>query len=692
MALIKDVDLQEIKTIVETNTGDRLEVTILPIITLKDSVIDALEGNKLSKKWSDFEKSYGSDNNKGYQVIEDVDLPEDDVFYDDKYKHVYFITLESFSKLNEKQRSELNIGLRVVGFDEKVAYSLDEDLSVLFGLTDISELVEPDVLDSNLSIDDIEDTYGTLIYELRERSVKNYERMKKEELDKIEAQKKREKEEAERKKKEEEEAERKRKEEAYKKENLPREPKPDPEDLEDLKSRIRDIVEKSIPQVEIPKTDEDRFSVISNDKDYDEIKKLTRNQIEDVESDYYNYLVAERSKLVESVYNRMVESAIRRHYENDNIFNYKTADSELYEDFNEIRSMYEGSMRTIPQRKEEIHSKHLREFNQGLEDYIEEAKRKAEKEYTDKHRDSVDAKTNEDIENIKNEISDIYNHAVRNLEDSLLETRNKRFKNIPHEVFDEHSDILDEKSNTFVSDLKNNIDELSNKRRNIITDMNRAIKELEFKRIGNENLFKDKVDNEVKRRTLELEKESSNVVDMENKIKSLEDNINHRDEEIKSLRDNSSKLSTSLSNIKSSQSDEPTGNIFTNNKLATGLLSLLLLTGAGATGYGVYDLMNDDDEALNTIQEKLDENSKASQELKDAYGDLKETYEESNSNNEQNNEQNDEKSSNLPPKSELEVGDEVPVKLSDGSIELAEVLSNDGEKVIVRTSQGEKQL
>ena len=117
-----------------------------------------------------------------------------------------------------------------------------------------------------------------------------------------------------------------------------------------------------------------------------------------------------------------------------------------------------------------------------------------------------------------------------------------------------------------------------------------------------------------------------------------------------------------------------------------------MLTGAGATGYGVYDLMNDDDEALNTIQEKLDENSKASQELKDAYGDLKETYEESNSNNEQNNEQNDEKSSNLPPKSELEVGDEVPVKLSDGSIELAEVLSNDGEKVIVRTSQGEKQL
>lgn len=507
------------------------KVSIAPVITMNDEIIESTSEKKIGKEWDRFARRFGVDSKNGDYIVADdltINESEEEVFSDGKYEHVYFTDLDSLASLNERERSNVTIGLRMIDDNTQEVIPFGEKIAVL---------VNKQTLDKDIGFDEIGDIYDDVIRELKKivEEQRHALVLKQEEEEK---QAKLKKEEEERKAEE----ERKRKEEEEKKKekeiNLDIEKDVDVQPLDDigiLKQSLREAIENAIPQVEISQIAEEKLLPNGvKGESYADIKKLSSESLSAKEKRQIERLKVIRKEKVETLYRELLAEVMERYTKNERILKIDAPESELHADFMKVKTKMESVINSLGAEKDKKTVELTDEYNAQKAAYVENARLEAEAFYEKEHKPKIQLKAVEFIEKLEKDNFNLYKEEVQKIEKTAKSTHNERFYQIVNETIKNNHDEINEQAQAVTSEIEQAALILLDEGEKEIARLQQQIAQIEKERIQNDQNFNERLEIRIREETQDIQNMKATINQIQDENLTLKSYLNRKEEDVKS--------------------------------------------------------------------------------------------------------------------------------------------------------------
>lgn len=556
---LKSMNLSSVKYVNE-NDGSFKTLYVVPVLTLKESVLEEADARHEKKLWRKFEGII-----KKFEMPNDVKLGKNDdepLNRLDDDARVVITDLTSISTIHKDRRDDLNLGLRFVD-DSNMETNVFSDA--------FSNRVSDDSITENIDFDSLQDLYNKTTNLLEQESKENENR--------YDEQKRIEKERREQEQREEEE--RRRQEEEAKRYrtgdlNLTEDSiesdddEPDDENVDDfgnpintnandnynddnyddgydddgyddyeepeierLKRELRESIESQVGQIYLDNLDIDLEGSHQDDSTYHELERLTFGGVRKTLNTRQDVIQQRRDELVESIYQMLLPRLWNEYNQAGDILNYESDMSEYHSNYNKLKEAHEKALADVETkantRESELSDKIDKEIEDEVTRVTQEVRARGERDKATRieddietfkrdERDKADAEFDLQIETLERDTGAEYDKVVSRLVDKLVEQAQPRIKEANTELKQERDKSA------------NYINQLYDERNDVLQD---RIQTVEAERVRENRQAEEKIRLEVDKRTVESQKAIDRSLQLEEQNKELQRKLLDFEEQVK---------------------------------------------------------------------------------------------------------------------------------------------------------------
>ena len=555
---LKSMNLSSVKYVNE-NDGSFKTLYVVPVLTLKESVLTEADARQEKKLWRKFEGII-----KKFEMPNDVKLSESEDeplnrLNDDA--RVVITDLTSISTIHKDRRNDLNLGLRFVDDSNMTTDVFSDTFSKKVSDNDITE---------NIDFDSLQDLYNKTTNQLEQESKENENRY--DEQQRIEKER--------REQEQREEEERRRQEEEAKRYrtgdlNLTEDSiesdddEPDDENVDDfgnpintnandgydddyndnyddenydeyeepeierLKRELRESIEAQVGQIYLDNLDIDLEGSHQDDSTYHELERLTFGGVRKTLNTRQDVIQQRRDELVESIYQMLLPRLWNEYNQAGDILNYESDMSEYHSNYNKLKDAHEKALADVETKANNRESVLNDKINKEIEDEVkrvtQEVRARGERDKASRieedietfkrdEREKADAEFDLQIETLERDTGAEYDKVVSRLVDKLVEQAQPRIKEANTEIKQERDKSA------------NYINQLYDERNDVLQD---RIQTVEAERVRENRQAEEKIRLEVDKRTVESQKAIDKNLQLEEQNKELQRKLLDFEEQIK---------------------------------------------------------------------------------------------------------------------------------------------------------------
>lgn len=560
---LKSMNLSSIKYVNE-NDGSFKTLYVVPVLTLKESVLSEADARHERKLWRKFDSII-----KKFEVPDDVKLSESEdepLNRLDEDARVIITDLTSISTIHKDRRNDLNVGLRYVD---------DSDMKTNIFSNTFSKKISDDGITENIDFDSLEDLYNKAVNQLEQESKENENRYDEQQRVEKERREQEQREEEERRRQE-EEAKRYRTGDLNLTEDALEQDDEDVEDdksddsvddfgnpintnvndnndnndnynddyddtfddyeepeIERLKRELRESIESQVGQIYLDNLDIDLEGSHQDDSTYHELERLTFGGVRKTLNTRQDVIQQRRDELVESIYQMLLPRLWNEYNQAGDILNYESDMSEYHSNYKKLKDAHEKALADVETKANNRESELNDKINKEIEDEVarvtQEVRARGERDKASRieedietfkrdERDKADAEFDLQIETLERDTGAEYDKVVSRLVDKLVEHAQTRIK-------DANTELKQERDKS-----ANYINQLYDERNDVLQD---RIQTVEAERIRENKQAEEKIRLEVDKRTVESQKAIDKSLQLEEQNKELQRKLLDFEEQIK---------------------------------------------------------------------------------------------------------------------------------------------------------------
>ena len=555
---LKSMNLSSVKYVNE-NDGSFKTLYVVPVLTLKESVLTEADARQEKKLWRKFEGII-----KKFEMPNDVKLSESEDeplnrLNDDA--RVVITDLTSISTIHKDRRNDLNLGLRFVDDSNMTTDVFSDTFSKKVSDNDITE---------NIDFDSLQDLYNKTTNQLEQESKENENRYDEQQRIEKERREQEQREEEERRRQE-EEAKRYRTGDLNLTEDSIESDDDEPDDenvdyfanpintnandgydddyndnyddenydeyeepeIERLKRELRESIEAQVGQIYLDNLDIDLEGSHQDDSTYHELERLTFGGVRKTLNTRQDVIQQRRDELVESIYQMLLPRLWNEYNQAGDILNYESDMSEYHSNYNKLKDAHEKALADVETKANNRESVLNDKINKEIEDEVkrvtQEVRARGERDKASRieedietfkrdEREKADAEFDLQIETLERDTGAEYDKVVSRLVDKLVEQAQPRIKEANTEIKQERDKSA------------NYINQLYDERNDVLQD---RIQTVEAERVRENRQAEEKIRLEVDKRTVESQKAIDKNLQLEEQNKELQRKLLDFEEQIK---------------------------------------------------------------------------------------------------------------------------------------------------------------
>lgn len=556
---LKSMNLTSVKYVNE-NDGSFKTLYVVPVLTLKESVLADADARQEKKLWRKFEGII-----KKFEMPNDVKLSESEdepLNRLDDDARVVITDLTSISTIHKDRRNDLNLGLRFVD-DSNMTTDVFSDT--------FSKKVSDDGITENIDFDSLQDLYNKTTSQLEQESKENENRYDEQQRIEKERREQEQREEEERRRQE-EEAKRYRTgdlnltedsiesddddesddenvddfgnpintnandgydddyNDNYDDENYDEYEEPE---IERLKRELRESIEAQVGQVYLDNLDIDLEGSHQDDSTYHELERLTFGGVRKTLNTRQDVIQQRRDELVESIYQMLLPRLWNEYNQAGDILNYESDMSEYHSNYNKLKEIHKKALADVEtkadNRESDLNDKIEKEIEDEVKRVTQEIRARGQRDKATRieedietfkrdEREKADAEFDLQIETLERDTGAEYDKVVSRLVDKLVEQAQPRIKEANTELKQERDKSA------------NYINQLYDERNDVLQD---RIQTVEAERVRENRQAEEKIRLEVDKRTVESQKAIDRSLQLEEQNKELQRKLLDFEEQVK---------------------------------------------------------------------------------------------------------------------------------------------------------------
>lgn len=514
------------------------DYTVIPVVTLTDDEIDKYSKSekRLENRWVKFYKTIS----RKFKIGDDIELSdsEDDPLKDRIANDQYVFTdLTSLASLNFSERDNYNIGLRYIEENEdnkNIAYMFSDDFTDK--LIEQLELDEVESITEDIPFSHIQTTHDKVFEMINLTSKQNIQASREDvgrtnreqyqenaqdddevddnadehlddefddDVDEVEQVDDNQQVETTSNEQPSEQGV----------EPMPNDNADEPSDIEKLQNDLYDTINNLVPRVYLNSLDMD-LSYKNQDRDnqaYAELENVTIENIQKVKQRELERLNEERQATVDRLYRKASSSLYKRFTNIEKLFSYESEESEYHGEFLGIKEKFEQVTNSADTQRDNRFKELTRSFEEDMERRAKQAYEQEKARIEREERPLVEQRADEFRDDLIANAEHLYNGQIQNLLGDINVAFESRYYGIVDNVLDEYQSDIDGNVESFDKNKEKTTQKVMDEYNNGMNQLNETIREIEKDHVENNKHFDERVQLEVDEKTQALRNENKDI-------------------------------------------------------------------------------------------------------------------------------------------------------------------------------------